>query len=289
MIKINIATLNLCQGLQLKKNLVKELIIRDQIDVLCMQETQINLNIDHNLLSFPGYTIETETNTSTSRTAIYIRNNIQYLRRRELEGQDSHLVIIDLLGSHVSRIINLYRSFTPQHDVTQRDKFGYQLELIKNASTTNTILLGDFNLDWSKYHSDDYSHKNYFSDMDQKLGASNLIQLVDFITWTRTVNGQVKQSVLDHIYAADPLLVTNLKSSWPVFTDHALVLFTISSSKSEPEIELKRDWRHYTKEKLNHALAQHEWSFESDSVQAYWDQLENQLVAIVDELIPLVQ
>ena len=102
MMKINIATLNLCQGLQLKKNLVKELIIRDQIDVLCMQETQINLNIDHNLLSFPGYTIETETNTSTSRTAIYIRNNIQYLRRRELDGQDFHLVIIDLLGSHVS-------------------------------------------------------------------------------------------------------------------------------------------------------------------------------------------
>ena len=50
--------------------------------------------------------------------------------------------------------------------------------------------------------------------------------------------------------------MTNLKSSWPVFTDHALVLFTISSSKSEPEIELKRDWRHYTKEKLNHELAQ---------------------------------
>ena len=162
-----------------------------------MQETQINLNIDHNLLSFPGYTIETETNTSTSRTAIYIRNNIQYLRRRELEGQDSHLVIIDLLGSHFSRIINLYRSFTPQHDVTQRDKFGYQLDLIKNALTTNTILLGDFNLDWSKHHSEDYSHKNYFSDMDHKLGASNPIQLVDFITWTRTVNGQVKQSVLD--------------------------------------------------------------------------------------------
>ena len=27
-----------------------------------------------------------------------------------------------------------------------------------------------------------------------------LIQIVDFITWTRTVNGQVRSSVLDHIY-----------------------------------------------------------------------------------------
>ena len=48
------SSLNLCQGLQLKKNLVKELIKHEQIDVLCMQETQINFNIDHNLLSFPG-------------------------------------------------------------------------------------------------------------------------------------------------------------------------------------------------------------------------------------------
>ena len=58
--KIKIATLNLCNGLQQKKNLVKELITHEQIDILCMQETQINYNMDHSLLSFPGYIIETE-------------------------------------------------------------------------------------------------------------------------------------------------------------------------------------------------------------------------------------
>ena len=72
--------------------------------------------------------------------------------------------------------------------------------------------------------------------MEQKLGAYNLIQQVEFITWTRTINGQEKKSVLDHIYTANPLLVTDLKSSWPVFTDHALVQFMTSSIKSEPEI-----------------------------------------------------
>ena len=35
-------------------------------------------------------------------------------------------------------------------------------------------------------------------------------------------------------------------------------------------------------------MARHDWDFMSDSVQAYWDQLENQLVTIVDELVPLV-
>ena len=96
--KIKIATLNLCNGLQQKKNLVKELITHEQIDILCMQETQINFNIDHSLLSFPGYIIETEKNSLTSRTGMYINNKVMYTRRQDLEGQDSHLVIIDLAG-----------------------------------------------------------------------------------------------------------------------------------------------------------------------------------------------
>ena len=96
--KIKIATLNLCNGLQQKKNLVKELITHEQIDILCMQETQINYNIDHSLLSFPGYIIETEKNSLTSRSGMYINNRVMYTRRQDLEGQDSHLVIIDLVG-----------------------------------------------------------------------------------------------------------------------------------------------------------------------------------------------
>ena len=31
------------------------------------------------------------------------------------------------------------------------------------------------------------------------------------------------------------------------------------------------------------------WDFKSDSVQAYWNELENQLVNIIDELAPRVE
>ena len=43
------------------------------------------------------------------------------------------------------------------------------------------------------------------------------------------------------------------------------------------------------KEGLCQILAQRNWDFNSDSVQAYWNQFENQLMAVVDELVPLVQ
>ena len=69
--EIKNGTLNLCLGLHAKKELVKQTILFEKIDILCMQETELNKNFDHNLLSFPGFTIETEKNTASSRVGIF--------------------------------------------------------------------------------------------------------------------------------------------------------------------------------------------------------------------------
>ena len=103
--KIKIATLNLCLGIQAKKNLIKETIKTEKIDILCMQEIEVKNNLDCNLLSFPGYSIEVEKNTKTARVGFYINNKVNYLRRKDLEGDDSNLIIIDLEGDTKARII----------------------------------------------------------------------------------------------------------------------------------------------------------------------------------------
>ena len=72
---IKIASINLCLGLQAPKNIIKEMILENNIDILCMQETQIQINLDHNCLSFPNYNIEVEQSTICSSVAIYIKNN----------------------------------------------------------------------------------------------------------------------------------------------------------------------------------------------------------------------
>ena len=63
-----------------------------------MQETELNKKLDHNLLSFPGFSIETENNSIISRVAIYIENKVDYIRRRDLEGFDSNIIILDLVS-----------------------------------------------------------------------------------------------------------------------------------------------------------------------------------------------
>ena len=162
------------EGLQSKKNAIKEMIVQEKIQVLCVQESEIKTNLDHNLLSFPGFALETENNKSLSRVAIFISNKIDYIRRRDLEGVDSNLMVLDLVGDDNWRIINLYRSFSPQNITTQREKFRQQLQIIKSIINSKTILLGDFNLDLNRRFEVNYAYKNYFEDFEEILGDNEV-------------------------------------------------------------------------------------------------------------------
>jgi hypothetical protein len=59
-------------------------------------------------------------------------------------------VIIDVRANKNLIIVNIYRSFNPQDGQHPRTFFNNQLERIRIAMNSNTILLGDFNLDWYK-------------------------------------------------------------------------------------------------------------------------------------------
>ena len=63
---VNIATLNLCLGLRNKKYLVKNLLKENNIDVLCMQETEVTNDINVNELSTSNYRLELENNSKTN-------------------------------------------------------------------------------------------------------------------------------------------------------------------------------------------------------------------------------
>jgi hypothetical protein len=67
--------------------------------------------------------------------------------------------------------------------------------------------MANSNLDWSKKDLLNYPFRNYFNYMDNKLNDLNLMQMVDFPIWSRTVNGAHKKSILDHIYTLDPTAI----------------------------------------------------------------------------------
>ena len=86
-----------------------------------------------------------------TRRFLYHTNPAEYERQRHLEEPNNHIVIIDLKCKKEYRIINIYRSFSPNNNITPTERFKNQLKIIKNAMNANpnkkTIILGDFNLD----------------------------------------------------------------------------------------------------------------------------------------------
>ena len=56
------------------------------------------------------------------------------------EGTNSNIMIVDLLNKKQTRLINIYRSFRPQENLTPREKFAHQLEIVRLAMTRETII-----------------------------------------------------------------------------------------------------------------------------------------------------
>ena len=76
-----------------------------------------------------------------------------------------------------------------------------------------------------------------------------LIQIVNFKTWSRVINGVKKESLLYHIYTNDITLLNNFHFETPIFGDHVIAIVTIplkNSIRPSTNCVTRRDWRSYS-------------------------------------------
>ena len=287
---IKVATWNICLGLKNKKDYVYEKLIQEKIDICALQEVEVDKTCPHSLLTSKDYTIEIEQTGTKARNAFAINKRINYTRRFDLEANDSSIVIIDVDMVSKYRLINIYRSFNPPNGVTQKNAFDGQLSVIKRSLTNcpnrNPIILGDFNLDTRKKNLNDYSFKNYFESLDSVFEPLNLIQMINFPTWDRVVNNEIRESTIDHIYVKNPLIINNLNHSKPLIGDHMLITCEIKCELDPPKIIYKRNWRRYSKTLLLQELSKITFELNSNDPQYIWNDLENKLLTITDNLVP---
>ena len=103
---------DLCLGLKNKKDQVKRLLAENDIDILCMQEIELKNDFDCNLMRIPGFVFEAES-SKKKRVGCFVRDNIKYTRRNDLEKVNSHILIIDIEGTNdkMKRVINYLHEF----------------------------------------------------------------------------------------------------------------------------------------------------------------------------------
>ena len=136
------------------------------------------------------------------------------------------------------------------------------------------VILGDFNLNETMKFSNDYSHKHYYNELNFAFDPLGLIQLVDFNTWRRLVNGSWRNSILDHVYTDDITNVSNLEPIDTVIGDHSLIIMNLENEgKLDPVISYPRDWSKYSKEKLLNKLNEVEMEWQFEDVQSNWNNI----------------
>ena len=222
------------------------------------------------------------------RIATYIRNDLPYKRRHDLEEKNVHLMIIDVESNPVIRLISIYRTFQPQDGTTSRDHLNKQLKIIDKNITPTTVLLGDLNLDENKRYRIDYNQRQLFNDFDLILGHHQLNQLVKEPTWERMVEGNLRYSTIDHIYTYDKSTITNIKLQNMNFGDHKMIVALVGVEMKKEILKIRRrNWKHYSKEALTDELSRVLWQYEIESVQELWNSYEQEISTIVDKLAPI--
>ena len=131
-----------------------------------------------------------------------------------------------------------------------------QLSILKNARTSNCYILGDFNLDAEMGHRPDYNYKIPMTSHTNFTIDANLIQLVTFKTWSRTIKGVKTESLLDYVYLNNFAQVSNIEHCTSVFGDHVLIMIDLNLKLLNTEqLSFRRDWSHYLAQKFHDNLA----------------------------------
>ena len=136
-------------------------------------------------------------------------------------------------------------------------------------------------MDYKKKYDVNYCNANLFEIFDERLEDLNLIQLVKFDTWSRIVGLECRSSVLDHIYVNCVSLIQNVCHSKPIFGDQELVTAELCIIKPVTKVSVCRDWRHYSKEKLNNRLGVVDWSNNAHDVQELWNDFEVKIIRVI--------
>ena len=72
-----------------------------------------------------------------------------------------------------------------------------------------------------------------------------------------------------------------------VFGDHLLVYIEYDKLKSNNNTTYRRNWKKYEKGMLNTMLSEVNWDIQDDTVQGFWNTFENNILGVIDRLIPM--
>jgi len=280
---LKLATWNICLGMFHKVDIIKQTIYRENLDLLLLNETEINESHDTQYLKIPEYDLVTPLNKTNTRIAAYIRSDKNY----KILCSNVKLDTISIQIEEI-KILGIYRAYKlPNHD-NYTDQMS---ELILEVNT-HDIVMGDLNLDSNKRNINTYRYSNIYTMWQNEIENKNLNQINHQNTWTRTINGRVQESCLDHIYVKEQFIEAEFFQKTTT-SDHDLIgrkLGQVSAKKSYNSDFYVRKWSNYSSTRVIEECNDISWgNYDKMTSQDMCDFLDLKLSQIVEKITPTVK
>ena len=258
-----------------------ELLVKNEnIDIVGITETWLNVNILDSEMNIEGYTLLRKDRGENRRgggVALYIRNDISFICCEDLFEVDfpETLLCSITCGKEKTLIGVCYR---PPSSLVGNDKALYSL--LGRVSKDRVIIMGDFNfpeLDWCKIETLSDTHP-----FIKCINNNFLDQLVD-----KPTRGD---NILDLIMTTDVSIINNLVVGEPFETsDHQLIRWELvgktclvnNSTTSFNYFKANYD-------EIRKFVKKQNWGsiFESQSVETSWGLFKRELISLRNKFVP---
>ena len=192
---------------------IKTILKQKKPDIFIINELNLYKNYDINMCSAEGYNFEHDNlykSRGVARTGMYIASNFNYerIKKCELNGESIVAIKIGYPNTKKLNIIGFYRQWSKtfcnkpfeKYSIPQQEtNFENQMAKIKEFSNTETIIMGDFNIDYHIFDKSEDQKINYEKNFKKRLItikenllSSNFNQLIKTNTHAH--------KILDHIY-----------------------------------------------------------------------------------------
>ncbi len=150
------------------------------------------------------------------------------------------------------------------------------------------IILGNFNINYTKRNNRNVVNRTLTQILKNLVENHLLEQVVLFKTWARTVNGQFRSSILDHVYVSDSGKIKSITPLSIPISDHVPVKVEYEfQNQTVRKTTMVRNWKGYSKEKWLELLRGEDWTITQDKVKDISNYLEIKILSTLQVLAPL--
>ena len=254
--------------------------VQSNAAVICLSETWLDDSVSDGEISIDGYClIRRDRNRSGGGVCMYIRSDLSFSQRSDLETAGLEVLFCDILLPKSKPIVigTCYRP-PKQYDFTEK----LEESLFKIRSDSEVYLLGDFNI--CLLHRNSNLCKKYLS----TLRMFDLKQLITDATRVTSTSS----ALIDHVLSNTSEKICQFGTISLGLSDHCLVFVTrkvVKGQINKHNTVKLRSLKRYSKDEFVNQLSALKWQdvLSSSDVSKAWDLFKDFFHSVLDAVGPI--